>query len=131
LEYNSISGAIQIAKIHPPGSTEFLGVYWPSIDGTKTFLGKDVSFDNNPSVSFIDPDTGNIIGLELPAKLTSIAVDVYGKNTEFVQECYPEPDLKLKIDITKRAHSRLESIFKNIAYARFIEYEKVEIETTD
>ena len=26
-----IAGAVQIAKIHPPGATEFLGVYWPSI----------------------------------------------------------------------------------------------------
>ena len=34
LSYSNISGKVQIAKIHPPGITEFFGVYWPTIDGS-------------------------------------------------------------------------------------------------
>ncbi len=126
-EFDSIEGAIQLAKIHPPGATEFLGVYWPSIKGNKTFLGKDVSFDNNPNVNFIDPDTTIIVGEELPEKLDSIDADVYGINAKFVHDCYPTEDddgkKVLKPALTKRQKTRLKTIFTDIAYARFIENE--------
>lgn len=125
-EYTTIDGAIQIAKIHPPGSTEFFGVLWPSIDGKKTFLGKDVSFENNPAVNFIDPDTATIIGEELPEKLTVIDEATYGVNTEFVKKCYPNGTLK--IELTKRENHILKSIFNDIAYSRFLESENAEIE---
>jgi len=129
-EYDTIDGAIQIAKIHPPGTTEFLGVYWPSIKGNKTFLGKDVSLDNNPNVSFIDPDTASIVGEELPEKLSEIDADIYGINIKFVEDCYPSEDgiinRCLKSDLTKREKSRLKTIFNDIAYARFIENEQEE-----
>lgn len=123
-EYDSIDGAIQLAKIHAPGTTEFLGVYWPSIDGKKTFLGKDVTYDSNPAVKFIDPDTTNIIGEELPEKLNIIDSDIYKINTDFVQKCYP--DGKLKEGISKREIHLLKSIFNDIAYARFLESERGE-----
>lgn len=125
-EYTTIDGAIQIAKIHPPGSTEFFGVLWPSIDGKKTFLGKDVSFENNPAVNFIDPDTATIIGEELPEKLTIIDEATYGVNTEFVKKCYPTGTLKP--ELTKRENHILKSIFNDIAYSRFLESENAEIE---
>lgn len=129
-EYTTIDGAIQIAKIHPPGTTEFLGVYWPSIKGNKTFLGKDVSLDNNPNVSFIDPDTASIVGEELPEKLIEIDSDIYGINTKFVEDCYPPEEGTenkcLKSNLTKREKSRLKTIFNDIAYARFIEKEQEE-----
>ncbi len=128
-EFDSIAGEIQIAKIHPPGTTEFLGVYWPSINGNKTFLGKDVSLDNNPNVSFIDPDTATIVG-ELPEILLEIDSDVYGINTKFVEDCYPleegTTNRNLKPQLTKREKSRLKTIFNDIAYARFIENEQEE-----
>lgn len=131
-DYDSISGAIQIAKIHPPGSTEFLGVYWPSIKGNKSFLGKDVSFDNNPNVNFIDPDTASIVGEELPEKLQEIDSDVYGINTKFVEDCYfieEGSDCRiLKLELTKRERLRLKTIFRDIAYARFIESKQLEQE---
>jgi hypothetical protein len=123
-KYDTIDGAIQIAKIHPPGTTEFLGVYWPSINGKKTFLGKDVSFDNNPAVNFIDPDTANIIGEELPENLNSIQEETYGINTDFVSKCYP--DGKIRDGLSKREIHLLRSIFNDIAYARFLENEKAD-----
>jgi hypothetical protein len=132
--YDTIDGAIQIAKIHPPGTSEFFGVYWPSIDGKRTFLGKDVNFENNPAVNFIDPDTATIIGEELPEKLNSIEEEIYGINTKFVEKCYPEKETKegekirkLKDELTKRENHLLKSIFNDIAYSRFLESEKAEI----
>lgn len=121
-DYTTIDGAIQFAKIHPPGTTEFFGVYH---QGKRTFLGNDVSFENNPAVKFIDPETATILGEELPEKLNIIEEDIYGINTEFVEECYPEGEIK--DDLTEREHHLLKSIFNNVAYARFLESENAEI----
>jgi hypothetical protein len=132
VELTTIDGAIQIAKIHPPGTTEFFGVYHR---GKRTFLGKDVSFENNPNVKFIDPETATIIGEELPEKLNSIEEDIYGINTEFVEKCYPEitneqgeTERKLKDNLTSRENHLLKSIFNDIAYSRFLESEKAVLE---
>lgn len=126
-QYTTIDGAIQIAKIHPPGTTEFLGVLWPSIDGKKTFLGKDVSYENNPAVNFIDPDTATIVGEELPEKLSNIDEAIYGINTEFIKKCYPNGELKP--ELSKRENHLLKSIFNDIAYSRFLESERSQIES--
>jgi len=121
-EYTTIDGAIQIAKIYPPGVSEFFGVMWPSIDGKKTFLGKDVSFENNPAVKFIDPDTGDIIGDELPDKLSDIAEEIYAMNCEFVKDCYPEG--KQKDHLTEKERYTLRSIFRDVAYSLFLAKEQ-------
>lgn len=116
----SIGGTVQIAKIHPPGSTEFLGVYWPSVsDGKKTFLGKDVSAENNPAVKFIDPDTGEVLDENLPEKLSNIESEIYGDHTEFLQKCYPSG--KLRKELSKREKYIIKSILTQIAYAQFID----------
>jgi len=119
-QFDTIGGAIQLAKIHPPGITEFMGVYWPSINGKKTFLGKDVSFENNPAVKFIDPDTCEIIGEELPIKLSEITEHEYGVNFEFIRDCYSEDGCCLKKSISKQQRITLIRIFKEIAYQQFI-----------
>ena len=95
--YTSIAGAVQLAKIHPPGSTEFLGVYWPSMDGKKTFLGKLVSMENNPTVKFVDPDTGEVVEDTIPATLTRIDKAVYGEDADFLDKCYPDGKLKKEL----------------------------------
>lgn len=117
-KYDSIDGAIQIAKIHPPGITEFFGVMWPSIKGKKTFLGKDVNFDNNPAVKFFDPDTCEIIGDDIPLKIEEPSEELYGINFDFVKDCYPKN--KMKSGITKREKHTLKTIFKEVAYAQFM-----------
>lgn len=123
--YSSIDGAVQIAKIHPPGTTEFLGVYWPSISGKKTFLGKDVGIDNNPAVKYIDPDTGTIVDEALPETLSQIDDSVYGDDVEFVNKCYPEG--KLKEDLSKRDKHLIKSVIAKVAYAQFIDKQQEEI----
>ena len=116
----SIDGSIQIAKIYPPGTTEFFGVYWPSIEGgKKTFLGKDISTENNPAVKFIDPDSGEILDENLPEKLLNIEQEIYGDNTDFLLKCYPSG--KLKKGLTRRDKHIIKSILTQVAYKQFIE----------
>lgn len=119
-EHTGIDGAVQIAKIHPPSTTEFLGVYWPSVTGgKKTFLGKDVSLDNNPSVKYIDPDTGTILDEALPESLFSINDELYGDDSEFMNKCYP--DGKLKEGLTKREKHSIKSIIARVAFTEFMQ----------
>ena len=120
--YSTIDGAIQIAKIYPPGITDFFGVMWPSADGKKTFLGRDVTFQNNPAVRFIDPDTCEIMGDELPSSLSSIDEDVYGANTEFVKKCYPKGSLRE--DINYKQRHTLKAILQEVAYFQFLKQEQ-------
>jgi hypothetical protein len=123
---STIGGAIQIAKIYPPGITEFFGVMWPSTDeGKKTFLGRDVTFQNNPAVRFIDPDTCEIVGDELPNQLTSIEKELYGINTEFIQKCYPKG--KLKDDLDKKQRDTLKVILQEVAYSQFLKQEEQKV----
>ena len=117
-DYDTIDGTIQIAKIHPPGSVEFFGVMWPSIKGKRTFLGKDVTFDNNPDVKYIDPDTGEVLGQDLPEKLESIDDELFGINSKFVKDLYPGGSLKS--NITMKEKKVLKQIFADIAYAQFV-----------
>ncbi|MDY0383815.1 hypothetical protein [Trichlorobacter sp.] len=117
-EYDSIDGAIQLAKIYPPGSVEFFGVMWPSISGKKTFLGKDVTFDNNPDVKFIDPDTGSILGHGLPETLDAIDENIFGTNAQIVKELYP--DGHLKPNATARQKMVLKQILAEVAYSNFV-----------
>jgi hypothetical protein len=122
--YSDIDGSIQIAKIYPPGTTEFFGVYWPSIDGgKKTFLGKEVSIDDNPDVKFIDPDTGEILDENLPENLCNIKKEIYGNDTEFLLKCYP--DGKLHTGLTKRKKCVIKSILIRVAYDKFIEQQTI------
>lgn len=132
-EFNSIDGAIQIAKIYPPGITEFFGVIWPSIEGRKTFLGKDVNFENNPAVKFIDPDTCDIIGEDIPLKISTPTKEVYGVNLEFVLNCYADEGYQLKKDLSKKNKATLIAIFKEVAYKQFIaqQYATTSLENED
>jgi hypothetical protein len=116
--YDTIDGSIQLAKIYPPGMTEFFGVMWPNERGKRTFLGRDVSTDYNPFVRFIDPETAEIIGDSLPGKLNEVNKDDFGIHYEFVSDCYPER--KLKADLSERNRKRLRAIFRDIAYKKYV-----------
>ncbi|MCP4054590.1 MAG: hypothetical protein GY739_16320 [Mesoflavibacter sp.] len=119
-KFSGIDGAVQLAKIHPPGATEFLGVYWPFMEnGKKTFLGKDVTVDNNPAVRFVDPDTADIVENSLPEYIKEIDDDTYGIHTEFLIKCYPNG--KLKSNLTKRDKVNLKEIFEFVAYQQFLD----------
>ena len=117
--YTSIDGAVQFAKIHPPGATEFLGVYWPSVSGKKTFLGKEISTENNPAVKFIDPDTGEVLEDALPDALSPIDETIYGDHTDFIRKCYPEGILNEHL--SKRDKDLAQTIILQVAYSQFLE----------
>ena len=124
--YTSIDGAVQLAKIHPPGSTEFLGVYWPSVSGKKTFLGKNVNSDNNPAVKFVDPDTGEVLEELLPEMLANISEATFSDDYEFIKKCYPEGHLKS--DLSKRDKHLLKAIIAQFAYSQFIEKQQLDVD---
>ena len=123
-DYYSIGGAVQMARIHPPGLTEFLGIYWPSISGEKTFLGRNVGTKDNPIVKFIDPDTGELVEEDLPEQLSPIEESVYGESAEFLSDCYPEG--YLKEGIGKREKARIKEIVTRVAYTQFMERQQEE-----
>lgn len=119
-KYNTISGAVQIAKIYPPGQVEFFGMYYPSaVNGKKTFLGRDVSKTNNPAVRFIDPDTGSINELEVPDCIEGVDLDNYGIDKEFIISCYNDKN-RLKDNLSEREKELLKAILKENAYKQFL-----------
>jgi hypothetical protein len=127
-EFDYIDGAVQIAKIYPPGNTEFFGVIWPAENGKKTFLGKDVTYQNNPKVRYLDPDTGTILGNTLPEKMENILEELFGVNTSFIEDCYSGKNSILKERISSRELVMLKQIFEELAYQNFLkENEDVEI----
>lgn len=118
-EKDTISGPVQLAKIYPPGIVEFFGVFYPSaINGKKTFLGRDVSNSNNPSVRFVDPDTGAISELEIPKNLSGIDIATFGADQLFVASCYP--DGTVKEGLSEREKELLKVILKENAYKTFL-----------
>lgn len=118
-KYDTISGPVQLAKIYPPGIVEFFGVYYPSaVNGKRTFLGRDVSQTNNPSVRFIDPDTGSIIESEIPKSIIGIDTSVFGDDEPLVVSCYPGG--KVKEGLPEKDRELLKTIFKDNAYKSFL-----------
>lgn len=125
-EFDSIDGAIQMAKIYPPGITEFFGVMWPSYLGRKTFLGKDVNFEHKPSVKYLDPDTCEIMGEDVPVKIIEPLEEIYGVNFNFIKDCYSEENFQLKGNISERHKMTLKIIFKEVAYKEFLKLQNEE-----
>ncbi len=120
--YNSIEGALQIAKVYTSGTSEFFGVMWPSIDGKPSFLGRELALSNKPPVKYIDPDTAEVIEEPLPIKLSSITDDEFGTEIEFVQSCVDD-DFNIKDNLDAPARHRLTLVLKEVAYKRFIKSE--------
>jgi hypothetical protein len=118
-KFDDISGAVQLAKLYPPGVTEFFGVYYPSIvNGRRTFLGRDVSKTNNPSVRFIDPDTGFITELDVPNSIDGLDTSIFGVDETFVAACYPGGFVK--DGLGEKDRELIQKIFKGHAYKLFM-----------
>ena len=120
--YNSIDGALQIAKVYSSGTLEFFGVMWPSIHGKPSFLGRELSLFNKPPVRYIDPDTAEIIEEPLPIRLSSITEDAFGTEFAFVQSCVDD-DFNIKESLEAHERHRLTLALKDIAYKQFIKNE--------
>ena len=75
-------------------------------------------------VRYFNPDTFEMLDLELPQKLNNVQEEIYGTNMDFINECYP--DGVLKEGITEKDSQTLKSIFKDTAYSQFLENEQKE-----
>jgi hypothetical protein len=114
-----VGGSLQIAKVYKSGKSEFFGVYWPSIKGNPCFQGRDYNEYNKPSVRYFSPDTFEITDLELPERLPEINQEIFKYDIEFIQECYPEGEIKS--DISDKDKQKIKSILKEIAYAKYLQ----------
>jgi hypothetical protein len=60
-QYPEIGGSLQIAKVYQSGTTEFIGVFWPSFTGGAThFLGRVCKTD----VRYLNPESNLIDTIE-------------------------------------------------------------------
>lgn len=115
-----VDGAIQIAKIHKSGTTEFFGIYWPSIEGKPYFQGRKYSFQTKPYARYFDPDTLELIEDQLPMLINDISQFEHLEEYEFICDCY-EQDGSLKLGLPSSKRNRLISIFRETAYFAYIE----------
>lgn len=117
-----VGGSLQIAKIYKSNKTEFFGILWPSSKGKPHFQGRGYNNITKPLVRYFNPDTFEILDLDLPQKLTEVTEKIYGTTFDFINECYP--DGELKDGISEKETQALKSIFKDVAYSQFLENEQ-------
>ncbi|WP_186758199.1 hypothetical protein [Echinicola salinicaeni] len=123
-DIQGVSGSLQIAKVHKSNQSEFFGIFWPSSKGKPHFQGRKYKLTEKPSVQYFDPDTFEILELDIPSKLNSIEQDAFGEDLEFVKSCYPKGILKE--GITDREKHKLKVIIKELTYADFLAKETLD-----
>ena len=121
-----VGGSLQIAKVYKSNRTEFFGILWPSSDGKPHFQGREYLPMNKPAVRYLNPDTFEIMDLDLPQSLNEIAEEIYGNDVDFLNECYPKGNLK--DNLAEKDKQSLKSIFKEVSYQKFIKNSQQEIE---
>lgn len=121
-QVREVGGSLQIAKVYKSNRTEFFGIYWPSSEGVPFFQGREYSNVTKPQVRYLDPDSFEIMELDLPDKLSEVSKERYGVHAGFVSECYSEGFLKK--EVSERDKSTLKTIFKEVAYAQFVSNEE-------
>lgn len=114
-----VGGSLQIAKVYKSGKSEFFGVYWQSIQGSPCFQGREYNEHNKPTVRYFSPDTFEITDLELPERLPEITQEIFKHDLGFIQECYPEGEIKS--EISDKDKQKIKSILKEIAYATYLQ----------
>lgn len=114
-----VDGAIQVAKIYKSGSSEFFGVYWPSIEGTPYFQGREFSSHTKPEARYIDPDTLELIEELLPNHIADMSLFNDLDDFEFIRECYSEEGY-LSSNLPAASRERLISVLREIAYITFV-----------
>ena len=114
-----VDGAIQIAKVYKSGTSEFFGVYWPSIEGEPHFQGRTFSRHHKPEARYFDPDTLELTEDQLPVLIRDITPFRVFEEFDFIRECYSDEG-SLRPDLTTTTRERLISIFREIAYSVFM-----------
>lgn len=119
-EVYEVDGAMQIGKVYKSGSNEFFGIYWPSVKGKPSFLGKLYDKHSKPCVRYFDPDTCLLTDEEIPKCFTNISEYEASEYYDFLKSCYSDTDNYLKIDITDKEKDKLKSILQELSYKTFI-----------
>jgi hypothetical protein len=119
-EVYEVDGAMQIGKVYKSGSNEFFGIYWPSVKGTPSFLGKLYDKHSKPYVRYYDPDTCLLIDEEIPKCFTNINEYESSEYYDFLKSCYSDTDNYLKIDLTDKEKDKLKSILQELSYKTFM-----------
>ncbi|MCB4763448.1 MAG: hypothetical protein LGB78_06050, partial [Sulfurovum sp.] len=72
-----------------------------------------------PNVKYYDPDTFEIVEMDIPACMEDISVEKYGIHVDFMQGCYPEGTLKERI--SEKEKEKIQTLLKDVAYQTFLE----------
>ncbi len=113
-----VGGSLQIAKVYKSSRTEFFGITWPSSDSAPYFQGRKYNQVTKPPVRYLNPDTFEVMEMDLPDKISLDDEKIYGIHIDFVRDCYPEG--KLKDSISERDRYSIKNILKEIAYTQFM-----------
>jgi len=119
-----VGGSLQIAKVYKSSRTEFFGITWPSSDSPPHFQGRKYSPTTKPPVRYLNPDTFEIMEMDLPNKIPLDDEEMYGVHIEFVRDCYP--DGEVNENMSERNRHRIKSILKDVAYTRFMKQQEAE-----
>lgn len=114
-----VGGSLQIAKAYKSSRTEFFGIFWPSSNSTPYFQGRKYNQMTKPSVRYFNPDTFEIMDMDLPDKICLADEAAYGVHIDFVRECYPNG--VVNDAISERDRYRIKNILKEVAYRQFME----------
>jgi hypothetical protein len=119
-----VGGSLQIAKVYKSSRTEFFGIVWPSVDSQPHFQGRKYSPITKPPVRYLNPDTFEILEMDLPDKIPLDDEALYGVHIEFVREFYPHG--KKTDNMTERDIHRIKDILRDVAYNQFIKQQEAE-----
>jgi hypothetical protein len=114
-----VGGSLQIAKVYKSSQTEFFGIVWPSSISAPHFQGRKYHPSARPPVRYLNPDTFEIMELDLPDKIPLNDELIYGTHVEFVRECYP--DGKRNENLSERDRQKIQRLLKDVVYAKFME----------
>lgn len=114
-----VGGSLQIAKVYKSGRTEFFGITWPSSGSDPYFQGRKYNHATKPPVRYLNPDTFEVMELDLPDTVDMSDETIYGVHLDLIKESYP--DGQLNENISERDRHRVRNILKNVAYTQFME----------
>lgn len=114
-----VGGSLQIAKVYKSSRTEFFGITWPSSASPPYFQGRQYNQVTKPPVRYLNPDTFEIMEMDLPDTISLDDEALYGTHIEFVRECYPNGELNEAI--SERDRHRIKNILKEVAYTQFMQ----------
>ncbi|MBA4416466.1 MAG: hypothetical protein C0392_00940 [Syntrophus sp. (in: bacteria)] len=113
-----VDGSLQVAKVYRSGTSEFFGVYWPSVAGLPCLQGQEFKHFDKPGVRYFDPDTFEVMEEQLPEYIGNLDALSALEDFVFIKDCYP--DGTLKDDLSERERDRLLATFQAHSYREFI-----------